>query len=107
MSAAHQMCSFCAVRYALDEQMIITSGYRTSAHQRSLPGGRETGSHVDAEAVDVRCHHELAWRLQKIAIFSGATGIGVHQNGAIEDRYLHIDRWMDAPSDVRPRLWDY
>ncbi len=101
------MTWLCHLRYAFDKRMIITSAYRTPEHQESLPGNRKTGAHVDAQAVDVKCSRETAFRLMKIALAHDALGIGIHQNGDYDRRYLHIDRWTKAPLHVRPRVWDY
>ena len=95
------------IRYLFDAPMVIASGYRTPAHQALLTKDRTTGSHVDAEAVDIRISGQAAWDLHQIATANGVMGLGVHQSGDFATRYLHLDRWTQAPDGVRPRLWDY
>lgn len=91
--------------YALP--MHITSGYRTPEHQQLLPGGRISGAHVDAMAVDVKVYGWHAHKLISVACDLGAFGIGVHQHGNYRNRYLHLDRWTKSPENTRPMLWSY
>lgn len=96
-----------AVRLCYNRPMIISSGYRTPQHQQILPGGRTTGSHVSAEAVDVKVYGPHAHELQKVAHHLDVIGMGVHQTDEHASRYLHLDMWDDAPEGVRPNLWSY
>lgn len=94
------------VRVAYDKPMIINDATR-SAERQIRNSGSPTGSHVDGMAVDVRVYGEHAERLERIAIEHGVMGRGVYQSAdrAIERRFLHLDRWTNAPVGLRPRLW--
>ncbi|MEZ5935808.1 MAG: D-Ala-D-Ala carboxypeptidase family metallohydrolase [Alphaproteobacteria bacterium] len=94
------------VRHVFGQPMVVTSGYRTAAHQERLTG-RATGAHVDGMAVDVLISGQAAHRLAKIALSQGAQGIGVCQTGPRDQRYLHLDCWVKAPAGLRPWIWSY
>lgn len=99
-----------AVRYIHGEPMIITSGGRAPEHQQLLPGGRMTGSHVDGMAVDVKVSGAGAYRLVNVAMSmeTPALGVGVHQTGRHDSRYIHLDRWTTSHGSThRPALWSY
>ena len=95
-----------SVRHAYGKLMIINDATRTPQRQKRH-SGRQTGSHVDGMAVDVRVHGEDAELLERIAISQGVIGRGVYQNGdtLVKKRFLHLDRWTIAPPGLRPRLW--
>lgn len=95
------------LRQLYGRPMIISSGYRTSTHQKTLPGGRSTGSHVDGMAADIGVYGEHAWELQKMAYAMDVLGVGVSQTGNYRSRYLHLDRWTTAPEGTRPNCWSY
>ena len=97
-----------ALRYIHGKPMTISSGYRSPEHQKTLPGGRTTGAHVDGMAVDVKVFGQDAHSLVKLALGIGALGVGVHQTGPWYNRYIHIDRWT-SPEGLkhRPSLWNY
>ena len=94
------------LRDTFGRPMSISSGYRTAEHQYDITG-RRSGAHVDAQAVDVRIFGEPAYALLQLAMRRRALGIGVAQLGIVDDRYLHIDRWVNAPEGLRPRVWSY
>ncbi|MGI9493892.1 MAG: D-Ala-D-Ala carboxypeptidase family metallohydrolase [Geminicoccaceae bacterium] len=95
------------VRTDYGHPVIVTSGHRTPAHQQTLPGSRITGSHVDAQAVDIKVYGFRARTLIGVACAHSVMGIGVHQTGDINSRYLHLDMWTKAPPSVRPYIWSY
>jgi uncharacterized protein YcbK (DUF882 family) len=82
----------------------VTSGYRTPQHQRELTG-RDTGAHVDGQAVDIAVSGYDAEQLERLAIAHGALGRGIFQAGPHAGRYLHLDRW-DKREGV-PIMWSY
>lgn len=72
--------------------MPVTSGYRSPAHNRAVSHTKSTtGPHPDAQAMDVAVERHGAYEVQRCAMASGFTGIGVKQHGAV--RYLHLDHW--------------
>lgn len=96
------------LRTEFGRAMVVTSGYRTSTHQQSIDG-RSTGAHVDGMAADIRIANPFAHDLARLAFNMGALGVGVHQDPATprEERYIHLDLWMRAPTGARPALWSY
>jgi hypothetical protein len=95
-----------AVRIAVDMPMIINDATRVPARQIQK-SGRAIGSHVDGMAVDVRVYGERAHRLMETAFAYGVMGIGVYQgpDTPFEKRFIHLDRWTNAPEGLRPRPW--
>ena len=90
-----------AVRKKFNTPMIITSGYRHPAHNSAI-NGAPNSPHVYGRAVDVSIYGKDAFRLLRIAMELGMTGIGVSQRGAIEKRFIHLD---DMPNGEHPRPW--
>ena len=91
------------LRDAYGKPIRVTSGYRTRQHQRKLTG-RDTGAHVDGQAVDVAVSGPDAFDLVKLAMEAGAMGVGVFQAGPHAGRYLHLDYWDKRETQV---LWSY
>ena len=91
-----------ALRHEFNEPMIVSSGYRHESYNQVI-GGAKNSPHLYGKAVDVVISGKSAYRLMKLAIQHGFTGIGVSQRGPHEKRFLHIDT-MDS-SDLHPRLW--
>ena len=102
------------IREALDEPMVIMSGYLSDQHpitQAKIDrGAKHGGPHALGYAVDVSCAGPQAIRIIELAIQNLAvTGIGVKQNGAWNSRFVHIDA---VPTDnnlglPRPAIWSY
>ena len=91
-----------ALRHEFNEPMIVSSGYRHESYNQVI-GGAKNSPHLYGKAVDVVISGKSAYRLMKLAIQHGFTGIGVSQRGPHEKRFLHIDT-MDS-SDIHPRPW--
>ena len=91
-----------ALRHEFNEPMIVSSGYRHESYNQVI-GGAKNSPHLYGKAVDVVISGKSAYRLMKLAIEHGCTGIGVSQRGPHEKRFLHIDT-MDS-SDIHPRPW--
>jgi len=91
-----------ALRHEFNEPMIVSSGYRHESYNQVI-GGAKNSPHLYGKAVDVVISGKSAYRLMKLAIEHGFTGIGVSQRGPHEKRFLHIDT-MDS-SDIHPRPW--
>jgi hypothetical protein len=45
--------------------------------------------------------------LIELAIKESITGIGVHQKGPREHRYIHLDDLPNSPDSPRPWIWSY
>ena len=86
-----------ALRHEFNEPMIVSSGYRHESYNQVI-GGAKNSPHLYGKAVDVVISGKSAYRLMKLAIQHGFTGIGVSQRGPHEKRFLHIDT-MDS-SDI-------
>jgi len=81
--------------------MRISSGYRCAQHPIEARKARP-GAHASGQAADVVVQGEEAYKLLKVALEAGFTGIGVQQKG--EGRFLHLDT---LESDLRPTVWSY
>ena len=79
-----------ALRHEFNEPMIVSSGYRHESYNQVI-GGAKNSPHLYGKAVDVVISGKSAYRLMKLAIEHGFTGIGVSQRGPHEKRFLHID----------------
>jgi len=96
------MARLVALRKEFNEPMIISSGYRHESYNQVI-GGAKNSPHLYGKAVDVLVSGKTAYRLMKMAMQHGFTGIGISQRGPHEGRFLHIDT-MDS-SDIHPRPW--
>lgn len=92
-----------ALREAFGAPLVISSGARCAAHNQAVSTTGPDGPHTVA-AVDFRIHGPPAFRLVKLALEMGFTGIGVHQKGPREGRFIHVD---SSPRHPRPMLWSY
>lgn len=97
------MARLVCLRQALGAPMVVTSGYRSTAHNRRI-GGAPGSAHLDGRAVDVLMSGEGAFQLVKLAFEHGFSGVGLKQHGDWERRFVHLD---DASHNRRPRLWTY
>jgi hypothetical protein len=95
-----------SVRVDVNEWMTVNDGTRSKARQ-IRKSGSPVGAHPDGEAVDIRCHGYLAYKIQKVALARDVSGIGVYQSPdrPHKKRFVHLDRWTKAPPGLRPRLW--
>ena len=90
-----------ALRYALDEAMIVTSGFRAKEH--SIEARKATpGFHAEGIALDIGCHSDKAWDIVKIAMQLNFYGIGVSQKNG-RPRFIHLD---DRPKEQKA-LYSY
>ena len=60
------------------------------------------GAHASGQAADVACNGQEAYKLLKLALELGFTGIGVNQKGG--GRFIHLDTLTQPP---RPNVWSY
>jgi uncharacterized protein YcbK (DUF882 family) len=95
-----------ALRHEFNEPMIVSSGYRHESYNQVI-GGAKNSPHLYGKAVDVVISGKSAYRLMKLAIQYGFTGIGVSQRGPHEKRFLHIDTMENSDTHPRPWIWSY
>ncbi|MFQ5509929.1 MAG: D-Ala-D-Ala carboxypeptidase family metallohydrolase [Leptospirillia bacterium] len=91
------------LRAAFAHPMPVTSGYRCPAHDATIGGA---GVHPTGRAVDVALSGADLYRLLALALSMGFTGIGIHQRGPMEQRFIHLDDMEDGHTP-RPRIWSY
>ncbi len=77
------------LRNRLGFPLVITSGYRSVRHpiEAKKPKG---GMHTKGLACDIKCHSNTAYKIVKVALELGFTGIGINQKGAT-GRFVHLD----------------
>ena len=87
------------VREDYGKPIVITSGYRTEAHNESV-GGKKDSSHLKGLAVDVACTTSRdRFELVRLFLEYGITRIG------IADTFIHID--IDDEDKSPNVIWTY
>jgi len=97
------------IRVAYGRPMNLSSAKRCKAHNKA-EGGGELSAHLEGRAVDVYVMGADAMALVNVALYCGATGLGIDQRG--DHRFIHIDNAqpvIDGGNVLRPRpwLWSY
>jgi len=85
--------------------MALNSGYRCPAHNAAMSHTGTTGPHTTGRAVDVRISRKDAYKVLKIAMQAGMTGVGIQQKG--EGRFIHFDDLLGEDWPTRPWVWSY
>ena len=86
------------VREIVGEPIIITSGFRTPAHNESV-NGVESSSHLKGLAVDIAIRHSR----MRFKLISALFEVGINRIG-IADNFIHIDIDPDKDENV---IWTY
>ena len=86
--------------------LIVSSAYRCPTHNNAVSKTGRDGPHTKG-AVDIAIHGPEAFHLLVAALALGYTGIGVHQTGKLEGRFIHLDSLPDADGTPRPAIWSY
>ena len=95
------------LRDKLKQPMVISSGYRSEAHNIAI-GGSKRSAHLQGCAVDVVCSGEKAHNIVRLAMELGFSGIGVKQHGIHERRFIHVDTMpRHSVTSPRPWIWSY
>ena len=100
------MSRLVALRKEFNEPMVISSGYRHASYNQVI-GGAKNSPHLYGKAVDVLVSGRTAYRLMKMAMQHGFTGIGISQRGPHDGRFLHIDTMESSEVHPRPWVWSY
>jgi len=93
------------LREKYGKPLVVTSGYRCPSYNSKVSSTGPTGPHTTGKAADLRVDRGDAYRLLKLALDAGFTGIGVQQKGG--GRFIHLDLLNDAPGQPRPTVWSY
>jgi uncharacterized protein YcbK (DUF882 family) len=96
-----------AIRDAMDRPLVVTSGYRTPEHNARVSTTGTDGPHTTGHAADIACYGKGALDLVHFAVEHGMTGIGQHQRGSYEGRFVHLDDLPQEPGQPRPWPWTY
>ena len=86
------------IREIVGEPIIITSGFRTPAHNESV-NGVESSSHLKGLAVDIAIRHSR----MRFKLISALFEVGINRIG-IADNFIHIDIDPDKDKNV---IWTY
>jgi hypothetical protein len=89
LDAARDMCDF---------GWVITSGYRTKAHNNKV-GGVDSSAHTRGYAADIRCQSSH----QRYEIIRSLLAVGFRRIG-IASNFVHVDNDPDKPAGV---VWTY
>ena len=93
------------LRTAYGSPMFITSGYRDKTHPIEAKKSRP-GAHATGQAADIGVDRSDAYKVLKLALEIGFTGIGIKQKGS--GRFLHLDNIEPDTKDfLRPTIWSY
>ena len=96
------------LRGRFDFPFIVTSGYRCADYNERISSTGRTGPHTTGRAVDLALFGRKAYGLMRHWTLGGwGTGIGLHQRGPHDKRFIHLD---DIPADdnrFRPTVWTY
>ena len=96
------------LRKDFNKPMVITSGYRCSAHNSEVSTTGGKGPHTTGKAADIAVSGADALRLLVIALGQGDfTGFGLAQRGDHKSRYIHLDTLTNQESGSRPTIWTY
>lgn len=93
------------LRTAYGKPMKVTSGYRDFTHPIEARKPNRNGAHPTGLAADIAVERSDAYRLLKLALELGFTGIGIQQKGS--GRFIHLDMIEDNPVQPRPTIWSY
>ena len=87
-----------ALRAKCNFALIITSGYRTDAHNKKV-GGVDSSEHTDGNAVDIRCKSSS----RRFTIVENALLLGFERIG-IGSTFVHLGVSKTHPQRV---IWTY
>lgn len=93
------------LRSAFRAPLKVNSGYRCPKYNSEVSTTGLTGPHTTGRAVDFGIARADAYRLVKLAMNAGFTGIGVKQKG--EGRFIHLDNLPNTVGSPRPTVWSY
>lgn len=82
----HALDKLQALRDRLGKPMLITSAYRSAAHNKRV-GGAKNSKHLDGEAFDVRMENHDPHEFEAAARAVGFTGFGYYPKSG----FMHID----------------
>jgi len=91
------------LREHFGKPLTLTSAFRCPAHNSEVSTTGADGPHTTGRAVDILIQGLDAFRLVKVALALGFTGLGVKQKST--GRFLHLDD-LQQPYP-RPRIWSY
>lgn len=94
------------LREDFGKPLVVTSGYRSKDYNISI-NGSQNSAHLYGRAVDVLINGTEAYRLVKMALDRGFTGLGVSQKGAMQGRFIHLDDMPSSDKHTRPLIWSY
>ena len=95
------------LRDELGFPLVITSGYRCPNRNVQASTTGLHGPHTTGRAADIAIHGGRAFQLIEQAITRGFRGVGVHQRGPSQGRFVHLDDLENLAQSPRPRIWSY
>jgi len=95
-----------AMRAEAGFPFVIASGARCSDYNNQISDSGINGPHTKG-AADIRVWGYRAFKIIELAIKYKMTGIGIHQKGAMGDRFIHVDKLKEDALHPRPWPWSY
>ncbi len=96
------------LRTQFGEPVVISSGYRSPAHNNAVSSTGHDGPHTTGRAADIKTSHNRAFEILAIAPGLGFTGIGIKQKGPHAGRFIHLDDLGNEDTKgLRPTVWSY
>ena len=94
-----------SLREAFRAPLVISSGYRCENHPAERNKKSLNGAHLQGRAADIIIARKDGFRLTRLAMTLGFTGIGWKQFGP--SRFIHLDDLDDSQEQPRPAIWSY
>lgn len=93
------------LRHKYGKPLRVSSGYRCPDYNAKVSSTGRAGPHTTGRAADLAVDRGDAYRVLKIALEIGFTGIGVKQKGT--GRFIHLDNLPNLVGQPRPTVWSY
>ena len=95
------------LRTQLGKPLLVSSAYRDPSYNAKISKTGRSGPHTTGRAIDLLVWGERAYHVNGLAYAVGFTGIGPHQKGPHNQRFIHLDDLEPMLNEHRPNIWTY
>jgi len=95
------------LRTQLGKPLMVSSAFRDPSYNAKVSKTGRTGPHTTGRAVDLLVYGERAYHVAGLAYAAGFTGIGPHQKGSYNQRFIHLDDLEPMLNEHRSNIWTY